>query len=956
MKRFYELDLKESVNISEIIREISIQEDKLDDDIPEFVKTSIEESDKNSYDILNKENNIADEQVFDIEKIEFDEMKCEFIKVENINVLDCVAEILNSIPKGVLSIKANKIYQPYSLKLLSTVENSAIYENIIPITCNNSMKYAPYAFFKELISSVLNYTISHRLLNTNDFSMFANMDKTDMIKNLITCKPRQLYDLFKTKEDYFNIFLTFLEAIPNTLIYVEDFEKIDISSLSLLEELFDRLDEFNVSFLLTYDQEYSLHRKMHFLLSRPYYTEIELFPASFDKIINLDPDYYKNVLNDFYFQRIAKYSCGSSLFLDHAIQYLIEAGVYNYIDNTLLAVNSKVIIIPAKLDNLIKRRINLLKNDKDTFYFLATLLCLGARVDENTIETLEIKNWRNIAETLCNMGYTYFYNGCIYFSNYNTLLKCMLETIRKNDLISIGKTLLEKVFEESMPCAEKAFIYQRAENPEQTIAQWENLANLNLSFGDFASYLNCSSEILKTLDTNKQSWDINDYKTYRTALFENVSENIYDYNPEYNTELTQNTLSYLKEKEDKSKYIDLCIRMIQGSMVCGNYIYAKDLMHDVLSQLNGFSIDPAVKNFNPNLLILSLIYVKILFFTGSFANCKDIGYNILNVVDTQTIDSIDLSNAFIDTTELKFLIAEFTGYILMIESLENSDVKSDLNRITKLIDFIPESYQIFIELQNILKGHSVELKIFKSASDVFSGILFHMINAFHKHINNATDFAKEIYKSKLLAKEAYMYPFELFCDLMIGYAYIKLKCYKKASLILQKITTTAKEKGFAAIEYLSCVITGELYLAESRFEAAYSILNNNEILMQKNGFTNINISLLSKINMYKTLICLGKEAQAQYCYNQAIEIQKKYNLNFNLNIDINKFMSENATIAQKQILSSDKEIKEDKLTQEYNQETSNEDDEKLSDTTLEETTKNIVFEQDYINPDEFFNS
>ena len=103
----------------------------------------------------------------------------------------------------------------------------------------------------------------------------------------------------------------------------------------------------------------------------------------------------------------------------------------------------------------------------------------------------------------------------------------------------------------------------------------------------------------------------------------------------------------------------------------------------------------------------------------------------------------------------------------------------------------------------------------------------------------------------------------------------------------------------AAIEYLSCVITGELYLAESRFEAAYSILNNNEILMQKNGFTNINISLLSKINMYKTLICLGKEAQAQYCYNQAIEIQKKYNLNFNLNIDINKFMSENATIAQK---------------------------------------------------------
>ena len=34
--------------------------------------------------------------------------------------------------------------------------------------------------------------------------------------------------------------------------------------------------------------------------------------------------YYRNILSNFYFQRIAKYSCGSILFIDIAIQYLIE--------------------------------------------------------------------------------------------------------------------------------------------------------------------------------------------------------------------------------------------------------------------------------------------------------------------------------------------------------------------------------------------------------------------------------------------------------------------------------------------------------------------------------------------------------------------------------------------------------------------------------------------------------
>ena len=119
----------------------------------------------------------------------------------------------------------------------------------------------------------------------------------------------------ETRDEYFQVFARLMEAIPNSLIYIENFEKVDSSSMLALSQLFDHFEDFSVSYLITYDKDYALHKENHFLLSRPYYTEITLKPSPFEGIIASNKEFYKNVLNDFYFQRIAKYACGSTLFI-----------------------------------------------------------------------------------------------------------------------------------------------------------------------------------------------------------------------------------------------------------------------------------------------------------------------------------------------------------------------------------------------------------------------------------------------------------------------------------------------------------------------------------------------------------------------------------------------------------------------------------------------------------------
>ena len=895
MKRFFEVDLKPFVNIGEFLKNEAQKEHENDSDIevPNFVQTALLDQEKVTQDALREENNLSDDEIYDIEMINFEEINCAFFKVDSLNVLDCVVQTLQQIPKGVLALKASAMYQPYTLKLLSAVDELGIYSNVIPITCHDDMKYSPYSFFRDLVSSVFEYTVSQKLFDKNDFSMFANIDKSGLVQDLITLTQRPMQDMEDTREHYFQVFLSMLQAIPDTLIYIENFEKIDASSMFVLEQLFDHFDELNISYLLSYDKEFSLHKNAHFMLSRPYYTEVSIVGTPFEMIVEADKNFYKNIMTDFYFQRIAKYACGSTLFLDFAVQYLLESGVYEYTEDSLVMVNPKTIIIPSSLAKLLKRRLNLMKDDEETIKFLTMLVLLGTRIDEQTICTLGFENWQKIGEKLAGMGYLYSYNNCVYFPNYNMLRTCLLEVIKPEDLNAVAQELFSRVFVENMPSPVKAFLYDVSSQSEKVIFEWEKLANINLSMGDFSSYLNCSTQILKTLDKYCSNWSEQELLNYKLSLYENVSNNMFEYDPEKSRELAEITLSSLQKSQKHDSYVSLCTKMIQGAMSHGDYMYAMNLTHSVLSSLDKSSIDPASQDFNLHFLLMSVIYVKILFNIGAYEDCLDIGYNVLNVLDSEKLNSIKYT--IISKEEFKALLTECIGYIAIVDVVSmKEDVGEFLDISKKLLTFIPESYSIFVQLQSLIHGKSVSLNPAMSGNDVFSPILYHLMNAFVSCKGNPEVFAQEIYRAKLIAKQFEMFQFELFADLMIGYAYIQLNSFKKASAIIYKIIKSAKAKGMNAIVHIAWYVMSILNIKEGKFDIAYGVLNNSNIQMEKNGIISEYLSMLHKVNMYKVLMCTNSVEQAQICMNQAAVIVQKYGLNFNLNIDIKKIMLENS--------------------------------------------------------------
>ena len=902
MRMFYELDLKDLVSL-----DISLLADEEEDqiEVPNFVQNMLIEQDKmDGAALLKVETPHDPDAIYDMESINFEEITCDFIRSENIDVFYHVVNKLQSIPMGILAIKSPEMYLPYSLKIINEIEELGIYNNIISVTCYDEMKYSPYSFFRSLVSAIFEYTVSQKLFSNNDFSAFASIDPQNMIHDLITLTDREIADAIDTRNEYFNIFLTLLNVIPNTLIFIENFDKIDSSSYDVMKYLFEAFDQLQISYLISYDKTFSLHKDSHFLLTKPYYTEISLKPTPFEKIIAENKNFYRNIMNDFYFHRIAKYSCGSILFLDIAIQYLVESGVYTFTEDSVEMVNPKTIIIPSNLNKLFRRRLNLLKDDPNAMRFLATAILLGTRVDVPTLESLGYDNLQEIIDKLSNMGYIYFYNNCMYFPNYNILRDNLLEVMNKIDLQKIANEMFSKVFVENMPNPVKSYLYTLLEDESNAFLEWEKLAKVDLSLGDYSAYINCAAEIIKLLDQPAIAAD-KDIEDYKLKLYQNISDNLYEYVPEKTQDIAELTLKNLERTTEIEKIIKLCSRMIQGAIASANYRHALTLTHKVLSLIPNASIDPDAPNFNLYFFLMSLIHIEILFNLGAFEDCLEVGLRVLNVVNNNNIDR--LKPEYMNDEQFKTLIKNCVAYVAISYAVQlKGNVADFLNTAYALLDFIPKTYNIFIELENLIFGRKVSLDESMIGDDIFSGIFFNILSAFAFCKDDNHEFAEKIYQAKLYARNSHIKQIENFCDMIIAYTYINFGNYEKATDILYKIIKTAKDTGMFLLEQMCWYILSEMHLRQKKIDIAYGMLNNAIIQLERSGKVSDYIMMLFKYNMYKIMMHKGQPDKAQICINQSHYITRKHNINYVFNTDSSNY----EVIAEDEEQSDTEEIQE----------------------------------------------
>lgn len=869
MVMFFELNLKKYVKIPKT------KEDE------ETEKLSLLELPVFADDILEKDED--KNKLIDVKKIDFNELKCKFKKTKSINLVHEILEEFKTNNNKIISIKGNAEFLPETGEILDNLNNLNLFKNVFHVTCYDEMKYKPYGFFYELISNIYNFSLSPKNFSKNKFEIFQEEDPSGFIKDLINLTERTFPHPEDIRCSLFDIFFDIFHSMSKSLICIESFEQIDKTSYEVLQLFFERFDEFDISFLIITNEDSSIHKDSHFLISNPNYIEISSKATPFREIVEKKPKKYKEILDSYYMRKIAQNTKGSILYFNYVIDYLVERGLLIFENETLRTSNIENIIIPTDLNELIIRKLKYLSKDKNTYKLFGMLLLIGPVIDLLTVELLGIENISQLLQKLTEKKYISVKNNRIYIQNYNLYKQNFSSQIPLELKQDLAKELLNNIFLQDVKHPVEAFIYKILGQEKQEFIVWEKLSHLNASMGDFSAYLNCSVKFLKLLDNHINETSEKTIEEYKLEVYENISDLLYKYAPNEIYNITQTILSNIEKTTNDKKIIDLCNKMLQGCLISGNYSYALDLIHKILLRFSGSSINPEDSNFDLRLFLISLVKIEILFSIGNLKDCVDAGEDILDVITSENARKLKPEHL----SEKQFQEAIFDAMSFVAISkiiLLQNDLQGFMAKVQTAVGRLPKVFDLFLNLEKVIKGIKVQFPYDTlEENDKFYNIIANIISAFSQ--DDYKIFADNIHKAKINARIQKLSQVELLCDLLIGYSYFKLNEHKKASSIYHNVLERSIKNGLKTITYLDWYLISMLKFEQQDVAVAFGIANNALLQLEKDINSGDFLFFLFRILLSKILIAKNDIKSAELCLNNAKFIKEKYGLNFDINLE-----------------------------------------------------------------------
>jgi len=860
----YELNLKDYIQL-----ELDENADDTDNEIkiPDIIEAEKE--------ILEHEDSI-----YDIDGISFNEIHCEFTKEITQGLSSQIAQRFMAKNKSIVVIKGKKEYYPRTLEVIDKIRQNNVFNAIYKVTCYDDIKFKPYGLFNDLISGMYGFSTTGKNKQANNFQNLKSSDPQGFLENVVNLKERDLPHPEEVRNRIFESFETMANKLQKSLIIIENIEKIDDSSFDILQQLFKNFEKYNLSYLIIADKDFNLHKSAHFLLSKREYTEITLKPTPIKTLIEANAQLCKNILNTFYMQKISKNTKGSQMYFMQALIHLMDLGIFTVERGSLELAKSETVVFPTTLDELIQRRLNYIKSiDENLFKLFACILLIGPQLDLQSIKFFNNPNVDDYLKYLDGKGFIYNSNGVIQVQNYNLYCDNILKLMSPEEIRATANYLIIYFFKENAAHPTLAKLYTLVGSEKNEFVQWENLSNINRSLGDFSAYLNCSLKFIKLLQKNINESTVKSVDEYKIEVYENIANLLYKYTPEKIASITEIILENIESISNDKKVINLGNKIMQGCLISGNYNHALLMAHKILSRFESAGINPKMPDFNVQALIIQLTKIEILFNVGDLEDCINEGEEIFNnLVGTQLED---IKPKTFSNKQFNDLVLDAAGYVIFAKILQlKNDTYKFCETIERIIPNLPEDLKLFVELDNLIHGKPVSIDKNNNPDDSnkFAGTLYYILSAFTKFKDNANDFAIEIYHAKLKSKSHNLIQLELFCDLMIGRAYMKLNKDKKATSIYNSVMETAQNNGLKNIFYLTAYSTSEMALKNNDKDAAYGIIANTIVKLEKSSNYNPYILMLFKQLYAKVLKLKHEDTQADFCYNQAKQIAEIFNI------------------------------------------------------------------------------
>ena len=479
-------------------------------------------------------------------------------------------------------------------------------------------------------------------------------------------------------------------------------------------------------------------------------------------------------------------------------------------------------------------------------------------------------------------GYVYLENNVVYFNNYNLLKKVSEVLLEQYQKENIANYLLTNIVDENVPLNVNYNVYSILQDNNRIKDYWEKLSKISLSLGDFSAYLNCSIILLKIMEKDSDEETQLTINNYKMTIYENISNLLYKFIPTKLYNFSKLVLENIEHAMDDKKVINLCNKILQCCLRTGNYTQATNLANKILSRLPKSTFNPTDENFNNILFWVLMVKVNIFFNTGNLKECITLGEDLINVFTPENV-SLLISDRM-PQEQVFSSIYDTIGFVCMAKIFQNEDIKPLLKKVKTQLEIIPDSYSLFIYLQDYIRGIDFNLDIDPenlNDSNIFAKYIYDMLVAFENINYDIKMFAKKIYQAKLSAKENNLTQLDLLCDLLIGFSYKILGENDKAQKIYQNVKEIGNQNGLINISILAWFFIADLKIVQNCADVGVAIAKNTISLLDKNPDSSDLLSIMFNLLISKLLIENGDSEEAELYKQQANLLINKNKMNNN---------------------------------------------------------------------------
>lgn len=741
-------------------------------------------------------------------------------------------------------------------------------KNVIKVQCCKTNPRFPFYIIREIIK------LFYKLTEIEIFSMPNKLDTLDEdIKSILNLMPYESDNFEKNYELILSKVLDLFSKFNNeVIIMIDDFHYIDSGSLKILKKFFETKIKFNFNIIFAINNSFKFFDMMPGLLNKDYVYHFDLVSDKFEDLVE------EFALNDiegmgYYLNKLKNEGQKSKFYIKNLLEYFRETGVLTFMEGKWFFDESNFVKIPSSINNLLFTKLLRLTKLNQFFELWAFLLYAKFGVRKAYLRGFGFKEERFLM-LLEDRDFITVKDDIVYVVNrkyYEKLIKHIVddypEILNRQKQIEKFKMFLPP-FHPLMFEKNDAFFYNGL----------EHLSTVGLSFGDYAMYARLQKEFMFTLE--EQNMSENDSAIDNIML--SLISTCFAKSPELVVDVVEMAINRFRNSDNADLVRTLYYFAYNIFYSLKNYYESYVYLNEVLARMVNKDYNMASNSFNPNMFLLVLKKVEILFELGQIEASSKIFQDILLNLDINNQQKA--YDAFGGVKNYHRILNICIIYYLLESILTlKDDLKEKINKVEPFYNGNKNDFNLFFMIENLFITGALSNDFAKIASDVKTPIGKILVNLYRiildftlsSSINNS----KIINETKVLARQIDSISLNYILDLMAAMLHSYAGNYNMTDNILLDVIDKSNQYGLLNINLLAFYLSALNKVQNNKFEAAKSLIL--EILpdIEKVDDTLIILTINFKILLSKIFIQNPQtEEKGIYILNQVITKTKLNNI------------------------------------------------------------------------------